>query len=128
MFKLPKRVQQNKNKSYKIILNNKDIGILLKKIITIEEKIDSLIYTNKFLFRHGFFMRRQKGFNSLFMNYHVDLIFLNNNGKIIKTIKSFKTNTISKYYEEAHICIVIPENTIDYFGINEGSHINITNN
>jgi uncharacterized membrane protein (UPF0127 family) len=125
MFGMPKRVKLNKNMPYRLIYNNEDINIKLSKIVTVEDKIDSLIKTDKLLFRYGFFIRNQKAFNSMFFNFKIDIVFTNFNGRIVKTIQSFPTNSISKYFDEAHVCIVLPEHTVDYFDINEGSHIKI---
>jgi uncharacterized membrane protein (UPF0127 family) len=61
----------------------------------------------------------------MFFNFKIDIVFTNFNGRIVKTIQSFPTNSISKYFDEAHVCIVLPEHTVDYFDINEGSHIKI---
>ncbi len=128
MFSISKRMKKGKNYDYSIIMNNEDLGIVLNRMVTIEEKIISLLKTNNFSFRTGYFSKGQKGFNSFFMNYEVDVVFIDKNGKIIESISSFKTNKISKYYEDAHTCLVFPKNTINYFNINIGSYVQIEKN
>lgn len=125
MFGIPKKYKSNKVRKYNLLINNESIGIELTKIFTIEEKIEALIKTNRINFRNGFFIRNQKGFNSFLIDFKIDLIFITSNGKIISLIPSFEKNKVSNYYNDSNTCIVLPENTIDYFSISKGDYIQI---
>lgn len=118
-----KRVRKNQTYTYEMLINEETTNIELNKITNLDEKVTSLLFNEKIEFRKGFFLRNQKGFNSFLLSYEVDLIFATYEGKIIKLLPSFKQNTLSKYYHDAHWCIVLAGNTLKYFKILEGDYL-----
>lgn len=105
------------NQTYQLKINNKKTNITIKRLRSISDHIDSLIRENEFKKNKGFFKYKEIRFQSFFLTFRLDLIFVDDNGKIIKLIQNFKPNTYSEKVENSKFLYIFPENFVTTYNI-----------
>ncbi|BDV02337.1 MAG: hypothetical protein HPAVJP_2260 [Candidatus Hepatoplasma vulgare] len=116
--------RHNEETLYWLTHNNKKTKIVLKRNIKFTNHLDNLIYRKYFDSNQGYFKYKAKGFNSLFISFNVDLIFVNWDNIIINLYENFSTNKFSNFHSDAKFYYVLPVDTIKKNKLNIGDALN----
>lgn len=116
-------MNKTKAKSYSIYLDDRELNIYVEKISNFEEKMNKMVSLSDIEFRNGFLFQGQKTLNTLLLRYNVDIVVANYKHQIIDVLESFKTNSLTKKYDNSAFIYVFPENTIKHFKINKSKNI-----
>lgn len=104
--------------------NSKKTKIILKRNVKFNNHLDNLIYRKYLDNNQGYFKYKAQGFNSLFINFNVDLIFVNWDNIIISLYRDFSTNKFTNFHKEAKFCYILPVDTIKKNKFNIGDALN----
>lgn len=97
---------------YKLFHNNKVTEIIIKRNITFKNHYNNLILKKYLDANRGYFKYNPHGFNSLLINFKVDLIFVNRENIVIDLYENFAKNKFSNYYPDAKFYYVLSIETI----------------
>ena len=115
-----KLIINDKNYVGELRLNDKELFQHVIKIKTILDKINCLIKLKQYPEEISYYFPGKKGFNTLFFNYDVLVLFLNNKKKIVGT-EHLSRNKFSKYYKTSASAIVIQPELIKKWEFKIGS-------
>ncbi len=115
--------KKSEDKIYKLYHNDNFIDIKIMRIKINGEYYKNIIKTRRFSNNFGYFIYNIKGFNSFLMNQKIDLIFVDNEKRVIKTFVNFNTNKISNFFKETKFVYILPNETISRNKIKEGDYI-----
>ncbi len=115
--------KKSEDKIYKLYHNDNFIDIKVMRIKINGEYYKNIVKTRRFSNNFGYFIYNIKGFNSFLMNQKIDLVFVNNEKKVIKTFVNFNTNKISDFFKKTKFVYILPSETILRNKIKEGDYI-----
>ncbi|ARU91942.1 hypothetical protein SCLARK_001417 [Spiroplasma clarkii] len=98
-------------------MNNQIKDINIYTIKNSKQKIDTLVFKDRFNYDVGFRIINAQGFNSFGLKEEVDLIFCNRHHQVIDTYTKFKINKFTQFHEKAVEVFVLAKNMIKYLNI-----------
>jgi hypothetical protein len=99
------------------INKQQDVDIELRRINTLKEQTEYLIKRNDLNKNEGYFKYNARGFQSFFLGYKVDLVFVNRNNRVIKIMEGFKENKISDHVEDVKFLYILPSNFVKKYDL-----------
>ena len=110
MFKeLRKKIN---DREYLLYLNNKNINITSKRINGLKSQFDSLITNGEINPEKSFFIYNEKNLATFGLSYHLDIVWVNYDDKIIHIEEDFIENKISKEIENTKFIYIFSSGTI----------------
>ena len=97
---------------YELYVNNKIISKDLKLADTFLTRLKGLMFSKELLPEEGLIIDPCNSIHMCFMNYPLDVIFVNEQSEICALVKNIKPWRISKLYPSAKYVIELPAGTI----------------
>jgi uncharacterized membrane protein (UPF0127 family) len=76
-------------------------------------RLRGLLGTRALPSRHGLLLRPCRQVHSFFMQYAIDLVFLDAAGRVLRTVPRFPTNRMSPLVRSAASVLELPAGTLD---------------
>lgn len=93
---------------------------------TLPKRIVGLLGRKEFKKGEALLIKPCQQIHTFFMRFSIDLLFLDKENRIIKTIKDFPPWRISRIYPKAKSCLELPSGTIESTFTQEGDKILIS--
>lgn len=114
---IDERRLRNQDAARPLTINNEEKEINIYTIKNIKQKVDSLVFKDKFSYDVGFRIINSQGFNSFGLKEEVDLIFCDRHHQVIETYTAFKINKFTQYHEAATEVYILAKNMIKHLNI-----------
>ncbi len=79
---------------------------------SVRARLRGLLGTRELPRRHGLLIRPCKQVHSFFMHYALDLVFLDGEGRVLRTVEEFERNRVSPYVWGATSVLELPAGTL----------------
>lgn len=92
--------------------NNLTIAVNLKFADTLKDRIDGLLKYQELPPGNALMLKPCNSIHSFFMRFAIDVVFIDKQNRVVRTISQFKPWRISGICFFAHACIELPAGTI----------------
>ena len=94
------------------LINNIKKQYKVVKIDSFYSKLMNLILCNEFADEIVYLFSNTKGFNTLFLNFNIDVLILDENKRIIKIFQNIEPNKISDYFKDCFYIVFMKKKSI----------------
>ena len=97
----------------------------VRKATTFWQRLLGLLAKKDLSTEQGLIIEPCKIVHTFFMNFDLDIIFLNQSGRVVELVERMPPNQISPFVSKAHSVIELRAGVIEDKGINLGNEITI---
>ncbi|WP_342268444.1 hypothetical protein [Spiroplasma endosymbiont of Aspidapion aeneum] len=108
---------RSSNDKFKLLHNDEEINIRVRKIKQFSQKLNGLLFKNAILSEQWFCIYGSKAFNSFGIFQPVDVIFCDIKRRVFEIYRNFPPNKFSKYHKETYSIYVLAGNGANIYKI-----------
>lgn len=110
-------------KKCEVIINNQMIGNNIDIADNFFTRLNGLMFKKELKENDGLIINPCNSIHMFFMNFPLDIVFVNNNNEIVEILEDIKPWRISKIYFNADFVIELPTGTIKKKNIQKNQKI-----
>ena len=108
-----------------LFLNGNSLPVQINVCDTYLSRLRGLMFTKQLDRNKGIYIVPCNGIHMYFMNYAIDVIFIDKDGKVVKTYCNVKQWKLIPYVKRAYGCIEVSVGVIETYSIQEDMIIEI---
>ena len=92
---------------------------------TLLKRLKGFMFDKKIDPSQGLWIKKCKSVHTCFMNFNIDLIFINKEKKIVGLVENLHPWKLSPFYWKADSVIEMPKNTINKYQLEVGEQLDV---
>ena len=105
--------------------NGTELANFATKADTFFRRLKGLMFTKRLPEGHGLHIQPCRSIHTFFMNYPIDVLYLNDQFEVVGMDETMKPNTVGKYHNMASSVLELPAGTLKRAGTKIGHFLTI---
>lgn len=110
-------------KTCEILINNNSIGNNIKIADNFFTRFKGLMFKKELNINEGLIINPCNSIHMFFMNFPLDILFVNENNEVVEILENIKPWRVSKLYFNAEYVVELPINTVKSKNIQKNQKI-----
>ncbi|OCA84549.1 hypothetical protein A8F94_16505 [Bacillus sp. FJAT-27225] len=103
--------------------NGTEIADNIENADSFFRRLKGLMFTKSLPAGHGLLIKPCQSIHTFFMNYPIDVVYLDGNNEIVALDQSMKPSKVGKVYRKASSVLELPDGTIRDTELKVGNHL-----